>query len=138
MMVILRSNVVLNGTGSHDAGNAAARADQHGDEALAGQAELTEDTVHDKGDTSHVANVFEDGQQEEQHDHLRHEAQHRANAADDAVRPPDRSASPPYRRFPASRRTCSWHALSQQNTSFVTVGHDRTDGGHGDVIHEHT
>ena len=77
--------LVLDGTGSHDARDAAARADQHGNEALTGQAELTEDTVHDEGDTGHIADVLQDGQQEEQDQHLGNEAQDRADTGDDAV-----------------------------------------------------
>ena len=77
--------LVFNGTGCHDAGNAAAGANQHGDEALAGQAELAEDTVEDECDTGHVAAGFQEGQQQEQHQHLRHEAQNRADTGHDAV-----------------------------------------------------
>ena len=77
--------LVLDGAGSHNAGNTAAGADQHGNEALAGQAEAAEDTVHDEGDTGHVADVLEDGQQEEQNEHLGNEAQNSADTGDDAV-----------------------------------------------------
>ena len=68
----------------HDAGHAAARADQHRDEALAGEAEAAEDAVHDERDARHIAAILQDAQQQEQHEHLRHEAEHRADAADDA------------------------------------------------------
>ena len=77
--------LVLNGAGGHDARHAAAHADQHGDEGLAGQAELAEDAVQHEGDTGHVAAGLQEGQQEEQHQHLGHEAQHRADAGHDAV-----------------------------------------------------
>ena len=77
--------LVLDGTRSHDARDAAASADQHGNEALAGQAELTEDTVHDEGDTGHIADILQNGQQEEQDQHLGNEAQDRADTGDDAV-----------------------------------------------------
>ena len=40
-----------------------------------GQAELAEDTVHDESNTGHVTNVFQDGKQEEQNQHLGNEAQ---------------------------------------------------------------
>ena len=53
---------IFNGTRSHDAGDAAAGADKHRDEGLAGQAELAEDTVQNEGDTGHVAARFEEGQ----------------------------------------------------------------------------
>ena len=77
--------LVFNGTGGHDAGDAAAGADEHGDEGLTGQAELAEDTVQNEGDTGHVAAGLQEGQHQEQHQHLGHEAQHRANAGHDAV-----------------------------------------------------
>ena len=76
---------LFNGTRCHNARNAAARADQHRDERLAGQAELAEDTVHDERDARHVAAVLQDGQEDEQHENLRHEAQNRADTGDDAV-----------------------------------------------------
>ena len=77
--------LVLDGTRSHNARNAAAGAHQNGDEALTGQAELTEDTVHDEGHTGHVADVLQNGQQEEQDEHLGNEAQNRADTGDDTV-----------------------------------------------------
>ena len=77
--------VVFNRTGRHDARNAAAGGDQHRDKGLTGQAELAEDTVHDERDARHVTDVFEDCQHEEQNQHLRNEAKHRADAADDAL-----------------------------------------------------
>ena len=77
--------LVFDGTGGHDAGDTAAGADQHGDEGLTGQTELTEDTVQNEGDTGHVAAGFQEGQQQEQHQHLRHKAQHGANAGHDTI-----------------------------------------------------
>ena len=46
---------------------------------------LAEDTVHDEGDTGHVADVLQNGQHEEQNQHLGNEAQDRADTGDDAV-----------------------------------------------------
>ena len=69
----------------HYGGDAAAGADEHGDEALAGEAELAEDAVHDEGDAGHVADVLKDGEHQEEQQHLRHEADDRADAGDDAV-----------------------------------------------------
>ena len=77
--------LVLDGTGSHNTGNAAAGADQHGDEALAGQAEAAEDAVHDEGNAGHVADILQNGQQEEQNEHLGNKAQNRADTGNDAV-----------------------------------------------------
>ena len=82
----LAVSVIFNGTGGHDARNAAAGADEHRDEGLAGQAELAEDTVHHECDTGHVAAGFEEGQEDEQDEHLRDEAKDCADAADDAVK----------------------------------------------------
>ncbi len=77
--------LLLDGTGSHDSRYAAAGADQHRDEGLAGQTELAEDTVHDECDTCHVAAVLEDSEEEEQNHHLRNEAQNRADTGNDTV-----------------------------------------------------
>ena len=79
MTVIRRSRSFSMVRRGHDAGDAAAGAHQHGDEALAGEAELAEDPVHDEGDTGHVADVLQNGQHQKQHQHLGHEAQHRAD-----------------------------------------------------------
>ena len=48
--------------------------------ALAAETELAEDTVQNEGDTRHVAAVLKQRQHEKQHQHLGHEAQHRADA----------------------------------------------------------
>ena len=77
--------LVLDGTGSHDAGNAAAHAHQDRDEALTRQAELTEHAVQNEGDTGHVAASLQERQQQEQHQHLRHKAQNRADASHDTI-----------------------------------------------------
>ena len=77
--------VLLDGAGGHDPGHAATGSHQHGDEALAGQAEAAEDPVHDEGDPGHVAAALQEGQEDEQHQHLGHEAQHGAHAGYDAV-----------------------------------------------------
>ena len=76
---------VFHGTGGHDAGDAAAGSHQHGDEVLTGQAEAAEDPVHNEGDTGHVAAVLQNGQEEEQQQHLGHEAQHSAHAGDNTI-----------------------------------------------------
>ena len=77
--------LVFDGTGGHDARNAAAHTDEHGDERLTGKAELAEDTVEHEGDTGHVAAGLEEGEHQEQDEHLRHEAEHRADTGDDTV-----------------------------------------------------
>ena len=77
--------LVLDGLGSHDAGDAAARGHEHGDEGLTGQAKAAEHAVHDEGDAGHIAAVLQEGQHDEQQEHLRDEAEDGAQAADDAV-----------------------------------------------------
>ena len=81
----LAVTVLLDGAAGHDAGNAAARGHQQGDEALARQAEPAEDAVHHEGDAGHVADVLQNGQQEAQDQDLGHKAQGRAHAGHDAV-----------------------------------------------------
>ena len=77
--------LVLDRLGSHDAGDAAARGHEHGDEGLTGQAEAAEHAVHDEGDAGHVAAVLQEGQHHKEQEHLRHEAEDGAQAADDTV-----------------------------------------------------
>ena len=77
--------LVLDGLGSHDAGDAAARGHEHGDKGLTGQAKAAEHAVHDEGDAGHVTAVLQEGQHDEQQEHLRHKAEDSAQAADDAV-----------------------------------------------------
>ena len=60
MMVILTVTVVLDGSGSHDTRNAASGTDQHRDEGFTGKTKFTEDTVHDKCNTSHVSAALKD------------------------------------------------------------------------------
>ena len=77
--------LVLDGLGGHDAGDAAARGHEHGDKGLTGQAKAAEHAVHDEGDTGHIATVLQEGQHDEQQEHLRHKAEDGTQAADDAV-----------------------------------------------------
>src|SRR5699024_2215582 len=79
----LAVTVLLDGAAGHDAGDAAARGHQQGDEALARQAEPAEDAVHHEGDAGHVADVLQNGQQEAQDQDLGHKAQGRAHAGHD-------------------------------------------------------
>ena len=77
--------LVLDGLGSHDAGDTAARRHEHRNKGLTGQAKATEHAVHDEGDAGHVAAVLQEGQHHEQQEHLRHKAEDSAQAADDTV-----------------------------------------------------
>jgi len=76
---------IFNGTRRHDARDTAARADKDGDKALAGETEAAEHAVEHEGDARHVAARLHEREQEEQHEHLRHKAEHRAHARDDTV-----------------------------------------------------
>ena len=77
--------LVLDGLGGHDAGDAAARGHEHGDKGLTGQAKAAEHAVHDEGDAGHITAVLQEGQHDEQQEHLRDEAEDGAQAADDTV-----------------------------------------------------
>ena len=77
--------LVLDGLGSHDAGDTAARRHEHRNEGLTGQAKAAEHAVHDEGDAGHIAAVLQEGQHHEQQEHLRDKAEDGAQAADDAV-----------------------------------------------------
>ena len=77
--------LVLDGLGSHDAGNAAARGHEHGDKGLTGQAKAAEHAVHDEGDAGHIAAVLQEGQHHKEQEHLRHKTEDGAKAADDTV-----------------------------------------------------
>ena len=78
--------------GSHDSGNAAAGADEHRDEGLAGEAELTEDTVKDECDTRHVAAGLKECEEEEQDEHLGNESEDCADTGNYTVK--DKSGEP--------------------------------------------
>ena len=126
--------VVFNGARGHHARHAAAGADQHGDEALARQAELAEDAVHDEGDTGHVAHVLQNGQHEEQHQHLRNKADHRAHAGDDAVAyQPHQPAGGTDALQPAAHGL-----LNPFAHEYVVgeVGHDGADGAHRNIVYQ--
>ena len=126
--------LIFNSTGGHHAGDAAAGADQHGDEALAGEAELPENPVHDEGDSGHVAHVLQNGQHEEQHQHLGHKAQHRAHAGDDAV---GHQAGEPLGAAPALQQGTG--AVREPGAAQHVVGPVRQEGAegtHGDPVHQ--
>ena len=77
--------LVLDRSRCHDTRNAAAGADQHRDEGLTGETEATEDSIQDEGDTRHVSTALEEGEEEEQDEHLWQEAEHRTDTCDDTV-----------------------------------------------------
>ena len=77
--------VLLDGAGGQNAGHAAAGGHQQRNEALAGQPEAAEDPVHDEGDTGHIAHILQNGQQEEQHQHLGHKAEHSTHTGHNTI-----------------------------------------------------
>ena len=124
--------LIFNGTGGHDAGDAAARADQHRDEALARKAELPEDPVHDESDAGHVAHILQDGQHQKQYQHLRHEAEDRTHAGDDTV---GNKAREPLGHAPALQQgpRPGLEPLRAQNV-VGPVGEKAAEGSHGDPV----
>ena len=58
---------------------------EHGNKGLTRQAEFTEYPVHDKGDPGHIAAGLQEGQEEEQHQHLGHKAQHCAHTGNNTI-----------------------------------------------------
>ena len=77
--------LIFNGTGGHDTGNTAARSDEDWDEGFTGKAELSEDTVQDECDTSHVTAGFEERKEDKEDHHLGNEAENSTDTADDTV-----------------------------------------------------
>ena len=77
--------VRVKGPACHDGRHGASESDEHRHEASAGEADLTQQGVHDKGDSGHVAGVFQNGQEEKQHEDDRQEAQHASDAGEYAV-----------------------------------------------------
>ena len=71
--------------GRHNGRHGAAKTDEHGDEAAARQAKATQHFIHDKGHARHVAGVFQNGEEQKEHDDNRQEGQHAAHARKHAV-----------------------------------------------------
>ena len=126
--------LVFDGTGCHDARNAAAAADEHGDEALAGEPKLTEHTVKDKCDTGHVAYVLKDAEHQEENEHLRNEAEDGSDTADDTVN--DESGQP-VGCAPALHELLGV-ALKELSGKHVVgpVGEHGTEGSHCDPVNK--
>ena len=72
-------------TGRHDSRHGAAKTDEHRHEAAARQAKATQHFIHDKGHARHVAGVFQNGEEQKEHDDNRQEGQHAAHARKHAV-----------------------------------------------------
>ena len=77
--------VVLQRAGGQNGRNVAAKADQHGDEGLAGQPDGAQEAVHDEGRTGHVAGVLKEGQAEEDQEDGGNEGGDGLDTAADAI-----------------------------------------------------
>ena len=71
--------------GGHDAGNGAGEAGQQRDEGAPVQPGAAHDAVHQERRPRHVAEILQQQDEQEQHQDLRQEHQHRADAADQPV-----------------------------------------------------
>ena len=76
---------VFNRSTGHDTRDTTAGANEHRNKGFSRQTKFTEDTVHHKRNTRHIAARLQKREEEEQHQHLRNKSQYRADAADDAV-----------------------------------------------------
>ena len=72
-------------TGRHDSRHGAAKTDEHGHKAAARQAKATQHLIHDKGHARHVSGVFQNGEEQKEHDDNRQEGQHAAHTRKHAV-----------------------------------------------------
>ena len=119
---------ILDGTGSHNTGNAAACAYHHGDERLTGQTESSENTVHDKCDPRHIAAALKEGQANEQNDHLRQESEDSTDTGDDTI---ENQAAEPVCRSDTLKEAahCSGNDLAEQYIIYPVSSHgaDRID-----------
>ena len=77
--------LIFHGPRPHDGGDGTAKAHEHGDEGLTGQAEAAQHPVHDKGGPGHVAGVLQEGEKQEQQGDLGQEHQHAAHAGQHAI-----------------------------------------------------
>jgi len=73
------------GAGGHDGRHRAAEADEQRHDAAARKTDAAQRLIHYKGDTGHVAGVFQDGEKEKQGDDDGQEHQHAAHAGKDAI-----------------------------------------------------
>ena len=77
--------LIFHGPRPHDGGDGTAKAHEHGDEGLTGQAEAAQHPVHDKGGPGHVPRVLQEGEEQEQQGNLGQEHQYAAHAGQHAV-----------------------------------------------------
>lgn len=78
-------SVIFNRPGSHNSRHPASCADQHRDKRFAGQTELTENAVHNKGNPRHITAAFQKCEKQKQYQHLRHKAQHSAYSRNNSI-----------------------------------------------------
>ena len=115
------------GAGRHDRRDRAAEADQQGDDAAAGQAELPEQLVHDEGHAGNVAAVLQQGEEKEHRHDDRQKTQHAADAFKDPV------DDQPVQHFAHTRRAqCGVHDAGQRldphRQKILEPGPDHVEG----------
>ena len=81
----LAVTVAGKGSGCHNGRNAASEANQHRNEGASGQSDFSQQLVHDKGNTRHIAAVLKQGQEEKQQDDDGQEGENASNTGADTV-----------------------------------------------------
>ena len=124
----------LNRPGRHDTGYAASGGDEERNKALAGEAESSENTIHDEGNTCHISTVLQNGQEQEYDGHLRNKADWRRKTSEDAVN---------HQRYQPVRCPCPFHerlyaGLNPRAKQGVIcpVGHIGADGCDRNIINK--
>ncbi len=77
--------LILQGPGGHHRGHTAPKAQNHGDERPARQAQLAHNAVHHIGHPGHIAAVLQKGQGQKQNDDIGQKGQDAPHAGDDAI-----------------------------------------------------
>src|SRR5581483_3828704 len=75
----------FDGARGHDAGDGAGEGTEHGDEALAMQADLAHEAIHEKRGARHVPGVLEQADEKEEEQNLGQKYDHGADTGDDTV-----------------------------------------------------
>lgn len=77
--------IFLSRSARHNSGHCAAEADQHGYDAASREPYLAQELIHYKSDSSHIAAVLQQRQEEKQSDYDRQKAENAAYAGEYAV-----------------------------------------------------
>ena len=106
-----------------------AEANQHRYDGTAGKSKLSERLIHDKGNTCHIAGIFQQGKEEEQNHDIGDKAKHRTDAVEYAVDD---------HRMQAGRRAPSGHGRitycrQMINTAADQIFQERTEYIEGQI-----